>query len=206
MSHKKQQGFTIIELLLAMTAIAFILLSVLYAILHAANLIGKGTAVRTITQIGRQQIDAIAKDLRYGSGFTVGGTNRLCVGGKSYIWNVPGSSVNLFTDNTRINFVVANATMKYCDALTNPKISRADIVELVNNTIAVQELTVTKPIVASPIYELTLTLSTDSSDGVNRPSVTVVGGENVYSCSPASGQYCAFGEFTTSVYARGKEN
>lgn len=200
------RGFTLIELLLAMSGIAFLLLFVVFGITHTTNLYAKGMAIRDISQVGRQQIETLTRDVRYGSAPRMAGTNRLCIGGRAYVWNTPASQTNLYDlpaatpANPPVNFVViTNNSASYCDTPTK-KVVQADAEELLGNLVVMQELAVTKPSPTLPVYNITMVISTR---GTNAPTVTVVSGKNVYECSPGTGQYCAFADFITSVYARG---
>lgn len=201
-STNKQSGFTLIELLLSMTGIAFLLLFVVFGVLHVTGLYTKGIAVRNINQIGRQIMEDVSRDIRYGGVVRQTTVNRLCVGDKSYIWNPSASAspLNLYdnpaSSNPPVGFVVAQGT-SYCDDLTKKVPVSAESV--VTPLTMLQELEVTKVNASQPIYDVKLVVSTS---GANVPTITTVSGKNKYECSPIYGQFCAFGEFTTSVYAR----
>ena len=209
MNQSRQRGFTLIELLLAMTGIAFLLLFVVFAIMHTTNLFSKGVAIRDINQVGRQQVENLSRDIRYGSMPHLAGTNRLCVGGRAYIWNTPSSQTNLYDmpaaipANPPVEFVVitTNST-SYCDTPTK-KVAPADAVELLGGFTTLQELSVSQIDTAYKLYRLKMVISTAGTPGEKAPIVTTVSGENTYKCSPTSGQFCAFAEFITTVYARG---
>lgn len=201
-TNHSQTGFTLIELLLSMTGIAFLLLFVVFGVLHVTGLYTKGIAVRNINQIGRQIMEDVSRDIRYGGVVRQTTANRLCVGDKSYVWNPSSSAspLNLYDDpanaNPPVSFVVAQGT-SYCDDLTKKVPTTAESV--VTPLVMLQELQVTKSSSSQPIYDVRLVVSTS---GANVPLITVVSGKNKYECSPIYGQFCAFGEFTTSVYAR----
>ncbi len=197
-----QTGFTLIELLLAMTGIAFLLLFVVFGVMHVTALYSKGVSIRNINQSGRQLMEDVSRDIRYGGVVRQTNANRLCVGEKSYIWNpsTGSSTPNLYDDpvkgNPPVAFVVAQGT-SYCDDVTKRIPTSAEPV--VSPLIMLQELSVTQPNPTHPIYDIRLVVSTS---GANVPMVTTSGGANSYQCSAIFGQFCAFGEFTTSIYAR----
>jgi prepilin-type N-terminal cleavage/methylation domain-containing protein len=195
MNHK-QRGFTLIELMLAMGGIAFLLLFVVFAIVHTTNLYSKGVATRQINQVGRQVTDEISRAVRYGNEPVVRtAENRLCAGNVAYIWNNATSpGVNLYTDDTPVTFVRVE-DVALCQNVTQ-KVDKTKAVELLGNIATVQEITVRQPVNISPIYEFTAIFSTA---GDNAPTFISPG---VYECSPAFGQYCAFGEFSTMIYGR----
>lgn len=199
---KHADGFTLIELLLAMTGIAFLLLFVVFGIVHVTGLYTKGVAIRDINQVGRQLTEDVSRDLRYGGAVRTGGTNRICVGNKSYIWNSSRiqSDVNVYDDpvngNPPVTFAVAQDT-SYCD---NPskKVSK-NTESVLGPLVMLQEFEVKQPNLSIPVYDIKMVFSTAGS---NAPTVRIVSDASRYECSPIFGQFCAFGEFKTSVYAR----
>jgi type II secretory pathway pseudopilin PulG len=101
MNHvaKRQQGFTIIELMLAMTFIAFLLLAIALTIIQIGAIYNKGTTFKEINQTSRDLNDDLDRTINAAGSVTlatdyvqtpnaanpVGG--RLCLGSYSYIWN-----------------------------------------------------------------------------------------------------------------------
>ncbi len=196
---KRQSGFTIIELLLAMTGIAFLLLFVTYAILHMTNLYSKGIAIRQINQIGRQVSDEISRELRYGGApKALTANNRLCVGTKSYIWNKKGTlASNPIANTTASGNVVGLVRMNdasYCD---DPLKDIPDTTpEVLGNVAVLMDMYIDEPVPGSGIYEASLVLGT-----ATYPPVLV--GTN-YQCDTTGGPFCAVGEFKVTTYARKK--
>lgn len=96
MNHvaKKQAGFTLIELMLAMTFIAFLLIAIAMTVIQASNVYNKGATVKDINQSSRTIANDIARsaaeartiDLA-GDYFTNSAGGRLCIGKTTYIWN-----------------------------------------------------------------------------------------------------------------------
>lgn len=97
--HNKQQGFTLVELTLAMAFISFLLLAIALTIIQIAAVYNQGTTSKEINQVSRdinadlsRNISAAGKltldddyVLRPSAANPVGG--RLCLGSYSYIWN-----------------------------------------------------------------------------------------------------------------------
>lgn len=204
MNQTSQKGFTLTEMMLAMGSIAFLLLFVLFAILHATGLYTKGIAMRQINQSGRQIIDALSRDIRYSSatGVVTSGGNRLCVANKAYMWNTPSTNLattnNLYDDPTHSNppikFVVTSGD-QYCkDATLKVPLSAEN---LLGNVTDIQELSVTQLDTNQPIFDIRLVLSTAAP---NLPLTSATSSNGGYECDPGAGQYCAFGEFVTSIY------
>jgi type II secretory pathway pseudopilin PulG len=199
MNHR-QRGFTIIELMLAMGGIAFLLLFVVFAIVHATNLYSKGIAIRQINQVGRQVTDEISRSVRYDNDPEVRtAENRLCSGDVAYVWNNNGTTAttpgaNLYTDDTVVTFARVD-DVSLCQNVTQ-KVNKTQAVELLGSIATVQEINVSQPVATSPLYEFHAIFSTA---GDNAP---VYIGPGIYECSPTLGQYCAFGEFSTTIYGR----
>jgi competence protein ComGC len=100
MNHvvKKQQGFTIIELVLAMTFISFLLLAIAMSIIQLGAIYNQGTTVKEINQASRDINDDLRRNISSTSSLDLTtdyvlspATNpaggRLCLGAYSYIWN-----------------------------------------------------------------------------------------------------------------------
>jgi len=101
MNHvaKKQQGFTIIELTLAMTFISFLLLGIALTIIQISAIYNSGVTTKEINQLSRGINDDLNRNIPSAGSLTlasdyvlipnatnpVGG--RLCLGSYSYIWN-----------------------------------------------------------------------------------------------------------------------
>ncbi len=96
---KRHQGFTIIELMLAMTFIAFLLLAIAMTIIQVGSIYNKGTTFKDVDQTSRDINDDLKRTINAAGSITlatdyvltpnaaaaVGG--RLCLGSYSYIWN-----------------------------------------------------------------------------------------------------------------------
>jgi len=104
MNHvaKKQQGFTIIELMLAMTFVSFLLIGIAMTVIQIAAIYNKGTTLKEINQVSRELNDDLRRNIGVVGNLdvttdyvlspatatpssAVGG--RLCLGSYSYIWN-----------------------------------------------------------------------------------------------------------------------
>jgi competence protein ComGC len=102
------KGFTIIELLLAMSFISILLLAIALTIVQIANIYNRGIVAKEVNQTSRKLTNELETAMSSSSSFSVveadnhyvnrawGG--RLCLGQYSYIWNY-GSALN----PTRLN-------------------------------------------------------------------------------------------------------
>lgn len=178
--------------MLAMTGIAFLLISVVFAIMHTTNLYTKGIAIRQVNQVGRQVADDLSQAIRYGGSHIENGAgNSLCVNGVSYLWND--------TYGNGHNFTLVKVPGAMCDGTTPANESSAQtlidssVIELRDIAI-VQRITATSPL---PLYDIKVVISTS---GDNTPNYDP--SDDSYQCAPTNGMYCAFGVFSTTVYAR----
>ncbi len=196
----KQKGFTLIELMLAMAFIAFMLLFITSAILQATKLYVKGSAIRQINQAGRQVLSDISTKMRYSTPTNLLGKNRLCVGGVSYIWNIEGT----VPTNT---FAAPNSTAPlHLVSLDDPSgnlcvppygaIDKTKTTSLVGDESTVLQFVVSHN-VDSSLWDVSLILSTGGSNlplfGQSTPTTFACASDN---------QFCAFGDFKTSIYSR----
>lgn len=99
MNHVKTQGFTLVELMLAMTFISVLILSIALTVMQVSGIYYKGMTLKEVNQAGReisndlrrtmssqQQIDPTADYVEVVDGPNrVGG--RMCLGTVSYLWN-----------------------------------------------------------------------------------------------------------------------
>lgn len=195
---KHNKGFTLIELMLAMAFISFLLLFMVAAILQVTRLYVKGSAIRQINQTGRQLMDDVATTLRESSrAVYVPDRNRLCAGNTSYVWNVEGSTINSFgaTSPEVLRFVsVQDPGATLCDSPTLA-VNQANSVDLIGADITPLSFSVKQE---GKLWDLLLVLSTAGSN-VAVPDTTTPTG---FSCA-ADNQFCALGDFETSVYSRG---
>mgnify|MGYP000191952808 FL=1 len=101
MIRDAKQGFTLIELMLAMTFISILLLSITMVGIQAGRMYSRGVVLRDVNQAGRDISDMFRRDfLQANAGkINITGlrvpnnenwtTGRLCLGTHSYVWNNP---------------------------------------------------------------------------------------------------------------------
>jgi len=164
-AHKKQHGFTIIELTLAMTFISFLLLGIALTIIQISAIYNKGTTSKEINQASRTINVELDRDISTASSLTLAtdyvltpstGTaagGRLCLGSYSYIWNyakaIEANSANVTKyltppDSTKTSVIrlikVADPSKVYCaKSATNPAALANPSIRAVDTPI-VQEL------------------------------------------------------------------
>lgn len=96
MNHvvKRSNGFTLIELMLAMTFISVLLLAIAMTIIQIGTIYNKGTILKDINQAGRtisddvQRTAAEAPAINLTTDYVTNSAGgRLCFGTSSYVWN-----------------------------------------------------------------------------------------------------------------------
>lgn len=90
----KSQGFTLIELMLAMAFISVLLLAIAMTIIQIGTIYNRGITLKEVNQTARSINDELVRSLSSSEAFTLASkyvTNsaggRLCLGQYSYIWN-----------------------------------------------------------------------------------------------------------------------
>jgi prepilin-type N-terminal cleavage/methylation domain-containing protein len=159
MNHdNKQNGFTLIELMLAMTFIAVLLVAIAMTTIQISNIYSKGITLREVNQAGRAITDDLQRGIASSTPFdvtpredtspaTVGSRyivrpdgGRLCLGNYSYIWNygkalVGGGGIfNKYDDdNSPVRFAkVADARGALCSTATT-NIDRSKATEMLTS-------------------------------------------------------------------------
>lgn len=152
MIHNKQkQGFTLVELMLAMGFVSALLLAIAMTVIQIGNIYNRGITFKTVNQTGGALASELLRDINSSSPFDVtspkvyiqqgsmgdywGG--RLCIGQYSFIWNYGKyiqsaeqagdfSGINAYSSapntKTPINFIkVIDPTASYCIDATTTK-------------------------------------------------------------------------------------
>lgn len=151
MNHASKTGFTLIELMLAMTFISFLLVAIAMTTIQISNIYNKGITLREVNQAGRSVSDELQRSIASSVPFDVDpdavspryivrdGGGRLCLGQYSYAWNygdslagvsgAPGI-VNKYDNNAPVHFAkVSDPNASLCADATS-SITRADATEM----------------------------------------------------------------------------
>lgn len=221
MNHVKQKGFTLIELMLAMTFIAVLLIAIAMTTIQISNIYNKGITLREVNQAGRTITDDLQRSIGSTSPFNVtpkkndtdpdtatshyvvrdnGG--RLCVGGYTYAWNygkalASGDIFNKYDDNSPVRFVKVKDGGNLCTNSTAkiPKDIASEMLSSSDRDLVVHSFdikqTSTEPSTEQSIYSLTMLIGTN-----DREQLT----SNDASCKPPSDgvgdeQYCSVNQF-----------
>ena len=229
MNHVKQNGFTLIELMLAMTFISVLLVAIAMTTIQVSNIYNKGLTLREVNQAGRAVSEELQRNIASAVPFEADptkantkyivrdGGGRLCIGRYTYAWNY-GSALkggagapaiyNEYSDNaTPIRFVkVSDSGGSLC---SNPEanILRANATDMLtggDRDLAMHKFTVVKsadaPIIGEALYAISMVIGTN-----DRAELTT----NDTSCKPPSeGQgnenYCSVNQFDITARAGNK--
>lgn len=170
MSHvNRKQGFTLVELMLAMGFVSALLLAIAMTVIQIGNIYNTGITYKSVNQAGGSIASQLLRDINSSTPFDLPGTNpvhyvqqnwggRLCIGQYSYIWNygdaIQAKNPQLYvysgaTSTTPdINFIkVFDPTSSYCTFATTSKkdIIFGDSVELLDvgkNNLAVYSFSI----------------------------------------------------------------
>ncbi len=124
MNHvaNKKRGFTLIELMLAMSFIAVLLVAIALTIIQVSTIYTKGLTLKEVNQTGREISDDIRRTVTASGGVDlandfveikngttpVGG--RLCLGNDTYIWNY-GAAIE--ANNSRLTKYASGAVARF---------------------------------------------------------------------------------------------
>lgn len=207
MTHhvKQQQGFTLIELMIALAFVAFILIFSTTAVIQVMQTYNKGLAIKQINQAGRTTMEDMSRYLRTADPGVVdvslvSSQHRACFGGVSYVWNLsntPASTANKYSDNSPITFArVADDSKAMCTATSGvyPNVPKAQATDILQSNVWVMAVSMSDPSVDSPLMDLTINLAVANDPAISSGQCTQGG---------AVGQFCATSNFTTTVMTGG---
>jgi prepilin-type N-terminal cleavage/methylation domain-containing protein len=202
MYSKKQRGFTIIELLFAMSFLSVLLIIAMVSSLNIMRTYSKGLALKQVNQSGRAIGTELQRSLKAAQP-PVDGTKvtdgRLCLGAYSYVWSVGGQDPYLYDNGDKVGFAkVSDSTRAMC-AVGRPTVPRDRSVELLagDTTLAIQSASLAEPASYSGyfLYSFTFTIATNDAGLLNdERSACRVAGEQ---------QFCALNRFVITASARG---
>jgi type II secretory pathway pseudopilin PulG len=225
MKRRREQGFTLVELTMSLTFIAFIILFLVSTMLSILQTYNKGIWLNQINQAGRQINSDISNQVRFTKNrITIkDAKQRMCVGNVTYIWNKSGSSLNKYngeTGETKLRLVrILDSTNKYCnDTGLMPNRNAADVNTLLSPGVIIQEFTVNYA-ESTGLLRVQAVFSTEGGDQPkkirsdnSKPKIDGDGytGPTRWQCGQIVGgdfkvgknQFCAFAEFDIITYRR----
>lgn len=228
MIHRsKQQGFTLVELMLSMAFIAILLLAIAMLVLQISTIYNKGITMRAVNQIGQTVSSDIQRTLNSARPQDVDfapvdqtlepSGARFCVGSTVYAWNygkylAASDAFNKYDgDNTPIRLVRFDAKgLKYCELVNDVylPIPVADVTELIgadDTNIAIHKLEIGDQPAAGDesqrIYSISLVIGTNEQSIIES---TIDGGGCEAPTSAVDDSYCAVNKFVFTARAGNK--
>lgn len=205
MYRNTKSGFTIVELLFAMSFLSVMLIIAMVASLNIMRTYSKGLALKQVNQSGRAIGTELQRSLKAAqpplSTDTVEG-GRLCLGTYSYVWSVGGQQPYTYDNGKNVGFAkVSDSTRSMCDA-GRPTVPRDRSVELLSGeetsgSIAVQNASLSAPQSENGYYLYTFTFTL----GTNDPTLL---NDDRNACRVEGEQhFCALNRFVITASARG---
>lgn len=230
---RSEQGFTIIELLLAMTFVSMLLLAIAATVIQIGTIYNRGLTMKAVDQSGREVSTDLQRTIGQSQPFDTASSfrqqrypetpindadgGRLCTGTYSYIWNYGRSlkkPINTYVvGDAEIRLVrVRDAGGQYCADPTK-RIEIADATELLSagdRNVAVQSFAITEvasnPTISQAIYRIVLEIGTNDQSALQRDAgLTTID----TSCRPPSDDasqqdFCAVNKFEFTAQAGNK--
>ncbi len=226
----KKSGFTIVELMLAMSFVAVLLVTIAMIVVQIGSTYERGLTLKEVNQSGRAISSELQQNINSGLPFeliTCTGANacnysnnntsggRLCIGQYSYIWNY-GNAINNNTttnrysgSNTVIRFAkVLDLNADYCSTALKD-IVVADAVELLDvsqHNLAIQGFSMANssndPRTGQRLYSIGFLLGTNETNTV----VPYTAGVEARCKTPkelntADAAYCSINKFNVVIRA-----
>ncbi len=150
-AKQRRKGFTLIELMLALSFISVLLVAIALTVIQISNIYNRGTILKEINQTGRSVASELQKAVSSSAPFDISSAGgryiqqgnyggRLCLGKYSYVWNYgkalysgDQSNLNVYEDNSEpIRFVrVIDPNVSYCTDLSK-KVKFSDSVDMLS--------------------------------------------------------------------------
>lgn len=193
------KGFTIIELILAMTFFSSILIIATLVVVQMLNMYNKGIAIKQMNQVGRTLTDGIMRTANASSDGIKAETVTSCfkIGNVVYLYSVHNKAFWKIAGSpgSRINFAIYENQKECPTSMIDP--SQNDIKSLVGDNVRIYEA-VTRRDDSTGLLHFKFVLGTYDSGGNSNPQVD--GSGNVTCQNASIGEFCAFSNFETMIY------
>ena len=228
MNHDKKKGFTLIELMLAMTFISMLLIAIALTTIQISTIYTKGITLREVDQAGRTVSDELQRSIASSVPFDVtpkspttpnskyvarteGG--RLCLGRYSYAWNYgkaldEGAPYNKYSDGSEVRFAkVKDSGGGLCANDGTQTINKADASDLLasgDRDLVLHKFSITKTAdsaeIGQALYAISMIIGTNDREQLM---------SNDASCKPPSEgvgdeAYCSVNQFDLVARAGNK--
>jgi len=224
-NKQRSNGFTIIELMLAMGFISLLLLAIALLTLHLGTIYNQGITLREVNEAGLTVSEDIQRTIGAAAPFVINASKesnryitsteggRLCVGSHTYAWNylgnTPSGEMNKYTtpQSAPISLVkVADPGGRLCRAENvyeriNPD-NANELLAVGDRNLVVYDFKISSPTSVSitagqTLYAVDFTIGTNGTDIVDATNKTC----RPPSESSRSREYCAVNQFSIIVRA-----
>lgn len=222
--YKRNQGFTLVELMIAMAFVSMLLLAIAFVVLRISGIYNKGITIKAVNQAGRTIVEDMKRTIAESDPVSINvallQSGRLCTGTYSYIWNIGDNgtaSANKYRNDgatvstKKIRLVKARDNGgQYCNTQGGlPDIIAADATELltsgdtssnnfIDTNLTIQQFAIssltTNLSSGSALYKVSILLSNADQDVIDS-----MGNCKPPKDSPGSSDYCAVNEFNFTV-------
>lgn len=127
-------GFTMVELVLAMGFVSALLLAIAMTVIQIGTIFNRGLAMKAVDQVGSEIASKIQTDVNNSSPFSITASDdgiryvnisgiggRLCLSSYTYIWNygeainASNPGMNFYNDGKYVKFIkIPDSTNQYC--------------------------------------------------------------------------------------------
>ena len=207
-SKSDQQGFTILELMIATTVLAVILLMVTVMITGIGNLFYKGVTLSQTQDTTRAVADQLSQDIELTRGaptvpvgvvYVVGGVNQTfyatCIGTVRYSY-VNNLEVGVDIKHALWRDVLPSTGCTPVDLTTDLVASDPGGTEMLGNSMRLTSLTITIPGGGSKLYPIQLSVAYGASDLLTLTGYTTTCNGNV------GDRFCSTDQITTAALQR----
>jgi prepilin-type N-terminal cleavage/methylation domain-containing protein len=214
----RQKGFTLVELMLAMTFIAVLLLMITLLVMQVSAIYNKGITLRAVNEAGQLLSSEMQRKINTASVQSVkfapdtnGTGGRLCVGGTVYAWNYTQDAPDFLNqyptpdESEAIGFIrFQGSAEEYCVGLANLP-AKSEAIDLLNSNdqyLVMRDFSfASSPLpedATQTIYQISFVIGTNSEDLIDSNG----------QCRPPSNsgeEFCAVNEFSFTARAGDEE-
>jgi prepilin-type N-terminal cleavage/methylation domain-containing protein len=213
---RNKNGFTLVELMLAMAFVSVLLLAIAMTVIQIGNIYNRGITYKAVNQAGGALASELQRDINSNSPFDLESTSpvrlvikswggRLCIGQYSYIWNYgkalkdSSSTTNKYKNgNTKkIVFIKANdPTAIYCSTQGDVDIDDAvELLDVGSNNLAIHNFSIKSsaydPTINQRVYNISFLIGTNDQITLSPDSTSCLSPVDANSDSI----YCAVNQF-----------
>lgn len=206
---RRQKGFTITELMFAMTGLAVLLIVLLGSIIQLTRTYNKGITLKRVNQSGRAIGEELQRAIQSSSASNINvfhegsqSMDRVCIGDTSFVWQSQNptplaASANRY-DDVGTGPPITGLVKVHKNICSPSAIPRDLSTQLLDGDLIIRDLGLET---SGKMVAVTYTISTldDSSDSM----FTIDGDGNTVCRGGASDDFCALNRFNVTIYARG---